>query len=193
MDLSSLFGTLLSSDALSGMSQATNTSTSDIQSVLGQALPSLMNGALSQAEGADTLEGFTNALSQHGAADTSNLTSFLGGVDLEDGAKIVNHLLGAQSSNVQEEIAQRSSVSKKKTMLILAAVAPLLMSMLGKETNTQQTQNSGLGISSILSGLMGGGDMGNILSGLLGGNAAPAPQQQSSGGFLASLFGKLFK
>ena len=89
MDINSLLSTVLSSDSVNQLSQTTNVSAQGVQSVLGSALPSLLNGALAQSNGADTAESFAGALTQHSADDTSDLAAFLSKVDLQDGGKIV--------------------------------------------------------------------------------------------------------
>ena len=54
MDINSLLGTVLSADSVNQLSQTTNVSAQGVQSVLGSALPSLLNGALAQSNGTDT-------------------------------------------------------------------------------------------------------------------------------------------
>ena len=94
MDMTSLITTLLSSDSVSGVGKAANADKSNVQSVLNAALPLLLNGAKAQSEDKSTAESFANALLSHGQKDTSNVASFLKNVDLDDGAKIIGHLLG---------------------------------------------------------------------------------------------------
>ena len=89
MDLSSIFGTLMSSEGISGIAEKTGASSLDIKNVLSSALPQLISGADKQNTDASTQQGFVNALSQHAGNDTSNLSSFFGKVDLADGAKII--------------------------------------------------------------------------------------------------------
>lgn len=169
MDISALLGTIMSSDSIKNMSQLTNVSSEGVQGVLGSALPSLLNGALAQSEGSDTAEGFAGALTQHAAVDTSDINAFLGNVDMEDGAKIVGHLLGSDSSAVFSEAAKKAGVSEKDSSNILSAAAPLLMSLLGKETGAQSQSGASGGIAGIMGALLKNADMGSLLSGLLGG------------------------
>ena len=99
MDITSLLGTLTNSDSLSGLAQTANVSTDSARSILSSALPSLLSGALAQSQDSETASGFANALTQHAASDTSSISSFLGGVDLADGGKILSHLLGTNSAS----------------------------------------------------------------------------------------------
>ena len=163
MDISALLGTIMSSDSIKNMSQLTNVSSEGVQGVLGSALPSLLNGALAQSEGSDTAEGFAGALTQHAAVDTSDINAFLGNVDMEDGAKIVGHLLGSDSSAVFSEAAKKAGVSEKDSSNILSAAAPLLMSLLGKETGAQSQSGASGGIAGIMGALLKNADMGSLV------------------------------
>ncbi len=167
MDMNSLIKTLLSSDSVSGVSKATKASDSNVQSVLNAALPLLLNGAKAQSEDKNTSESFANALLSHGQKDTSNLSSFLKNVDLEDGAKIVKHLLGDGDS--VKSIAKKSGVSTKEAGNILSAAAPLLMSLLGQQTTSKKNNNSAAALS-VASALLQNVDVGDLLGNLLGGN-----------------------
>ena len=183
MDITSLLGTVVSQDTMSQIGRAANVPTKDVQSVLMSALPSLLGGALNQATSQSTASGFAGALNQHAASNTSNLGSFLSSVDLDDGAKIIGHLLGGNSNAVAQQAAEKSGLSLGQTLKILSIAAPLLMSLLGKTAQTQQQaqtqsqtviplqqatqQSGGLNIGSIMSSLLKNVDVGKILLSLL--------------------------
>lgn len=169
MDLQKLAGTLLSSDSISGLSNATGTSNSDVTKVLAQALPALLNGANEQAKDKDTAESFANALSQHAKDDTKDLSSFMSNLDLADGAKIITHLLGSGKSDLIGEISENTDVSEKDTGAIISAAAPLLMSLLGQQTEEDEDKDSG--VEGLLGALLDNVDMGDLLVGLLTDNA----------------------
>ena len=188
MDITSLLGTVVSQDTMSQIGRAANVPTKDVQSVLMSALPSLLGGALNQATSQSTASGFAGALNQHAASNTSNLGSFLSSVDLDDGAKIIGHLLGGNSNAVAEQAAAKSGLSLGQTLKILSIAAPLVMSLLGKTAQSQQQvqaqpaqgnftpfqttaqpvqQTSGLNVGSIMSALLKNVDVGKILLSLL--------------------------
>lgn len=170
MDLKKLAGTLLSSDSIKGLTEATGASGRDITSVLSSALPTLLSGANAQAKDKDTAEGFVSALAQHAADDTSDLSKFLGNVDLKDGSKIIGHLLGANTDNVVSEVSDKAGVSEDKTASILSAVAPLLMSLLGQQADEDEDKESG--IDSLLGAVLDNVDVGSLLTGLLTDNSS---------------------
>lgn len=163
MDLKKITSTLLSSDSISGLSSLTGSSKKDVTSVLTSALPSLLTGANNQAKDNDTAESFANALADHAKADTSNLTSFLGKVDMADGAKIVTHLLGSGKSDVTDSVAKETGVSSKQTGQILSAAAPLMMSLLGQQADKDENKADGIG--ALVGSLLDNVDLVSLLTG----------------------------
>ena len=193
MDISALLGTVMSDDSVNGMSQTTAVSDAETRSILTAALPVLLGGALNQSNNSNTAAGFANALTQHSANNTSNLNSFFGNVDTDDGAKIVDHLFGANSDQIVAQIAGNSGVKKSDVKKVLAAAAPLLMSLLGQEVNTQQQTNSNAGVANIMGSLLGGGgnSTASLLAGLLGGGQQQQQQSNNSTSALSALLGLL--
>ena len=165
MDLSKIAGSLLSNDSLKGLSNLTGADNKDITNVLTSALPSLLSGATEQAKDKKTSEGFAAALAQHAKDDTSDLTSFLGNVDLADGAKIIGHLLGSGKEETVKKAAKASGVSKKKTGDILSAVGPMLLSLLGQQAEEDDDKETGA--SGLVGALLDNVDVGSLLSGLI--------------------------
>lgn len=185
MDLKALMETMLSTDSIEGMSKAAEVSEGDVKGVLASALPALLNGVQEQANGEETAEGFLGALGQHAKVDTNDMASFFSNVDVEDGGKIVGHLLGANTEAATQEVSERAGLGSGKTALILALAAPLLMSLLGQQQQQTAPAMTSSGIGSLMSGLLGGGQSTDLLSSLLGGGYQQ-PQQQS-GGLLSGL------
>ena len=165
MDLSKIAGSLLSNDSLKGLSNLTGADNKDITNVLTSALPSLLSGATEQAKNESTAASFAAALAQHAKDDTSDLTSFLGNVDLADGAKIIGHLLGSGKEEAVKKAAKASGVSEKKTGDILSAIAPMLLSLLGQQAEEDDDKESGA--SGLVGALLDNVDVGSLLSGLI--------------------------
>ena len=196
--MTSLITTLLSSDSVSGVGKAANADKGNVQSVLNAALPLLLNGAKAQSEDKSTAESFANALLSHGQKDTSNVASFLKNVDLDDGAKIIGHLLGNGDS--VKTIAKESGVSSKETSNILSAAAPLLMSLLGQGTSTKKNNNTAAALS-IASAVLQNVDVGDLLGNLLGGGstkkktaaAKKDDDNDSAAEVIGDILGKLLK
>lgn len=165
LDLGSLAGAFLDKDALSAVAEKAGVSTKDVTSVISQALPTLLNGASSQSSNKNTAEGFSQALLQHSGANTSNIASFLKGVDLEDGAKIVSHLLDGKTNNITDDLSKKLNLDSKQIATILSCAAPLLMSLLGKKAKESNKDNDSL--SSIASSLLSNVDVGSVLNSFL--------------------------
>ena len=194
MDINSLLGTLLSSDSVSGVSKATKADNNEVASVLNAALPMLLKGAKKQSEDKDTAESFATALLSHGKKDTSNLSSFLKNVDLDDGSKIIGHLLGKDDDSVKK-IAKSSGVSTKKTGDILSAAAPLLMSLLGQESASKKSDNN---VALELAGaLLKNVDVGDLIGDLLGGDnkkkKSSKKKDNDAGEIIGDILGTLLK
>ena len=177
MDLTALMSTLLSEESINGVGQKAGASNEQVRGVLGSALPLLLSGANAQATNVNTASSFAGALQQHAQNDTSNVGSFLGNVDMLDGAKIVAHLLGVNTASQTQTFAQQNNVSTATTGNILATAAPLLMSLIGQQAQPQNTNSANVG--GLMGSLLGSGDMTSLLGGLLGGGAAAQqPLQQ---------------
>lgn len=178
MDFNSIINTITGSDSISQLSSLTGTSQKDVSGILSAALPQLLSGAQGQATNKETAASFANALTAHGREDAADLSSFLGKVDMQDGQKIVDHLLGKnEAAATAEDLAKKSGVSASSITGILAAAAPLLMTLLGKQAaasaQASAQKDSGPDLSGIVGSLFGGGagadsggGLGNILSGL---------------------------
>ena len=191
MDLSKIAGSLLSSDSIKGLSNLTGTSTKDITSVLTNALPSLLKGVTEQAKNNSTAEGFANALAQHAKDDTSSLSGFLGKVDLADGAKIISHLLGSDKEETINRAVMASGVSANNVNAILSAIAPMLLSLLGKQTEEDGNQESG--VRGLVGNLLDNVDMGSLLSGLTGASSDKDDKKNDAGGIIGGILSGLLK
>ena len=170
--LNTIMKTLLSSDALSGIASTTGASESDVSSVLTSVLPSLLNGANTQATQTSTAASFVQALTDHSEKDTSDLTSFFKNVDLTDGTKIVKHLLGSTGTEETTKAAAKSSgVSAAQVAKIVAAAAPLLMTLVGKQTakksSSKKSDDSTSIVSSLATSLLSNVDATSIIKSLL--------------------------
>ena len=206
MDLTSMMQTMLSSESIAQMSEKTGTSTDEVKSVLLSALPAMLNGVQGQANNKDTVAGFAGALDSHAQDDTSDITAFLSNVDIQDGEKIVGHLLGSDAAATTKAAAEKAGLSTASTGSVLGAAAPLLMSLLGQQaTQTAQAQPQAQAAASSggLLSLLGGGaqqqaqpqqssGLGSLLGGLFGGGQQQAQAQQSGGdNLIGSMMGSM--
>ncbi|TBV26738.1 hypothetical protein DMZ43_06640 [Meridianimaribacter sp. CL38] len=169
---------LLNSDLgktiISGVSGQTNQPEDKTSSVLTMALPVLMQAMKRNASTPQGAEGLLGALnnSKHDGSILDNLGGlFSGGVDssvLDDGSKILGHVLGNKQQNVTNTLGAKSGMDAASVAQILKVAAPILMGVLGKESRQSNVSSQ--------SGLEG------LLGGLIKGNS---PQQEQS--FLESI------
>ena len=170
MDFNSIIKTLTDSDSVSQLSKVTGTNSNDITNILSSALPQLLSGAQQQATSKDTAASFANALATHGQQSSKDLSAFMNNVDLDDGQKIVNHLLGKENAQkTAKNISSNSGVSAGDITKVLSAAAPLLMTLMGQQAQKEQPK-AGADLSGIVGSLFGGGSssggVSDILSGL---------------------------
>ena len=180
---------LLSGGGVSAISKRTKLKTGEVANVLSAGIPILLTGMQRNSTTKDGEDSLRGALTDHSAADISDVGAFLKEADLKDGKKILGHVLGDNQKSIVERVSKASGVSTGKTTSILALIAPLLLTLLGGQ---QQQQGSGFNLLGLLGGLLGGGQQQqqspNLLSLLLGGGQQPVQQQQSAG-LLGSLLG----
>ena len=180
-----LLGKLVSTEALGTIGKTAKVSKNDVQKVLTNALPMLIVGMKNNASTEEGAAALTKALSDHAADNTDDVAAFLKNADVEDGQKILAHILGDEQENVQKTIATRAGISKNKTKLILAIAAPLLLSLLGQSNDN----SSSAGVGNLLGALLGGGNNGLggiLLNSLLG---SGSNNNSLGGALLGSLLG----
>lgn len=206
---------LLNSDIgksiISGVSGQTHQPEEKTNDVLTMALPVLMAAMKRNASTPQGAEGLMGALnsSKHDGSILDNLGGlFGGGVDqnvMEDGDKILGHVLGNKQANVQNAIGARAGVDSNSVAQILKIAAPILLGLLGKQTREKQV-NSPSGLEDLLGGMLSGnspkqeqsflesildadGD-GSIVDDVAGMVLSGNKKKGGLGGLLGGLFGK---
>ena len=193
----SILDTLLSGSSIGALSELTGAKGDQVQKVLAQAVPTLVTGMKNNASSKDGEASLASALTAHAKDDTSDVASFLKNADLNDGDKILSHILGGQKPAVESGIAKKAGVSKDKTATILSAAAPLLLSLLGSKKEEDEKESNSGGIGGLLGSLLGGGGSGNdgfglddVASMLLGGGSDgkyEKDEKEDSGGGLGGM------
>lgn len=195
-DISFLLGQLLSSNTLNEISKTVGVSKKDTKNVLVDALPQLLNGANNQVISSSTVSGFLNALTKHASDDSSNITNFFSSIDLADGGKIVKHLLGGDTEKIEEKVAKSSGVDVSKVGAILSSVAPLLLTLLGKQVATNKKEDSENASVDLLSSLLGGANNSVDFAGLASSFLKTSDNKKDNNDLLsnvAGIVGKLLK
>ncbi|CAM1356824.1 MULTISPECIES: DUF937 domain-containing protein [Tenacibaculum] len=207
---------LLNSDTgkaiISGVAGSTGQDTNKTSSVLTMALPVLMKAMQRNAATPQGAESLKSALNKHDGGILDNLGDlFNGGVNsdvLQDGNKILGHVLGNKQQGVEKVIGQKAGMDSGAVADILKTAAPILMGLLGKQSRQENINNSS-DLSGLLGGLLGGnsaqkeqsfleqildadgdGSIVDDVAGMILGNAGGS--QQKSGGLLGGLLGGVF-
>lgn len=145
MNLESLAGLLQGKD-LSKLASQVGGSEGEVKNGIMAALPAML-AALNKNTG--TEEG-ANSLNQaletkHDGSVLNNLEGYLKNPDLKDGAGILNHLFGAQTSNVAQAVSASSGLSQEGSVKMLQMMAPLVLGVLGQQKKENNLDAKGVG------------------------------------------------
>lgn len=154
---------LLNSDLgktiINGVAGSTGNDSSKTGNVLAMGLPVLMKAMQRNAATPQGAEGLMGALNKHDGGILDNLSNlFNGGVNtdvVQDGSKILGHILGSKASGVEQVIGQKAGIDAGSVGNILKTAAPILMGVLGKQTRQNGVSNSN-GIGDLIGGMLGG-------------------------------------
>ena len=209
---------LLNSDLgktiISGVSGSSGQSQDKTSGLLTMALPVLMKAMERNASTPKGAEGLMGAISgKHNGSILDNLGGlFGGGVDKEvvdDGDKILGHILGNKRSNVEQVLGQKAGMDSGAVASILKVAAPILMGVLGKSAS-QNNVSSPSGLGGLLGGLLGGASQsgpvtkeqtflekmldadgdGSVIDDVAGMVLGSGKKKGGLGGLLGGLFGK---
>ena len=143
-------------------------------------IPSLIGGLQHNADQGNE-QAIAGALVQHGSSNLLDSGSVdLNSVDTEDGAKIVQHIFGDQSTQLAHAIGQQTGASGNLVSQLLPILAPIVLAYLAKKlAGSQSGGGSGGMLGSILGSILSGGALGSILGGGLQSSQEPAPESPS--------------
>lgn len=160
MDLIS--GQLNNPSTLNKLGQSVGANPEQVEQLAKIGLPTLMKALSQNASTPDGASALAKALEQHEEDDEDDLDGFLGKVDTNEGAKILQHVLGGKTQTVQNNLASQTGLKSDQVSGLLTQLAPLVLGALGQQKKSQNLDASG--ISNMLSGVMSGD--GNDLMGM---------------------------
>ncbi len=145
MNLEALLGLLQGQD-LGQLAEQVGGNEGQVKNGVMAALPAMLT-ALSKNTGTEKgAEELNNALeTKHDGSILNNLSGYLSNPDLKDGAGILNHLFGSQTSNVANAVSQSSGLDSNGSMKMLQMLAPVLMGMLGQQKKQNNLDAEGIG------------------------------------------------
>ena len=145
MNLEALLGLLQGQD-LGNLASQVGGNEGEVKNGVMAALPAML-AALGKNAGTEKgAEELNNALEKkHAGSILDNLSGYLSNPDLKDGAGILNHLFGNQTSNVANAVSQSSGLDTNGSMKMLQMLAPILMGILGQQKKQNNLDAKGLG------------------------------------------------
>jgi hypothetical protein len=176
MDLMTLLNEgIASTSNMRTISKKTEANVDQVAAVLFSAVPVLISNMQKNADSKEGADSLRKALGDHAGQDVSDTAGFFENLDLQDGEKILGHILGSatQTDQVEKNLAARTGLKKSQVASILAMAAPLLLSYLGKEKENaekEEEKDAGGGLASMLESVLGGGspdsgfDIGSLIS-----------------------------
>jgi hypothetical protein len=163
IDVTSLMEAAIKSGALGQVSNMLGVDEKSAESAMEVVMPMLLKGMQGQAQNKETQYGFMQALLDHSKDDTDDLQKAVKNVDTVDGAKIVKHLLGAGQEEAAAKAKKKTGLDTKTILKIMAILAPILMSKMGKTAKTETAKAGSDDMFSIVGGLLDGVDAGDVI------------------------------
>ncbi len=170
MDLNSILGVLAAGNSANEIGKQFNVDSSKVTQVITSALPTLIGAMQKNASTESGAASLGKALNSHLGDSSINLSAD----GLADGGKILNKILGSNSSSVFSALGKQTGTTSTQVSGILSAIAPMLLGLLGKNQQSSNTGNDALG--ALLGSMLGGGNstsssiggLGSLLGGLFG-------------------------
>lgn len=205
---------LLSSDMgkqlINGASAQTGQPAGKTANVLSMALPVILGAMQRNAATPQGAQSLNNALedSRHDGSMLDQLGSLLGNGNadsglINDGAGILNHVLGDKQQRVTQNISNTSGVDAGSVAQIIKMAAPILMGILGSQKRKDNVGENGIGgllgsvlgkntdhDQSLLETILDSDGDGSIIDDVSGMVLGGSKKKGGLGGLLGGLFGK---
>lgn len=189
MDLLNLLNNQLKDpDVLKTMGQKVGAEPDQVEKLTSMGIPALLAAMQKNAKDERGAQGLDRALEAHADDPMDDIMGFLGGVDTNDGQKILQHVFSKPEA-VENQLSRQTGLQSNQVNGLLSQLAPLLLGALGKQKREQQVGANGL--SGLLGGLVqqtGGSGMQGMLMGLL-----DADKDGDIMDDVGNIVGKLFK
>lgn len=116
------------------IAEKSGASEDQVSQVIAAGLPLIVGSMAKNAQnktGADQLD--TAITKKHDGSLLDNLSSVTDNATINDGTKILSHVLGSNKDTAVTKVAERSGASSNATATILATLAPVVMAQLGRQ------------------------------------------------------------
>ena len=155
MDILDLLTNQLGNEnVLKELSKTANADPSQIQKAVSLGVPALLESLVRNAKTEEGALSLAKALDSHKDDKVDDIEGFLKNVDMEDGSKILGHILGGNKQKVQKNLAAQTGLQDNQVQDILKQLAPLLLGSLGKQKTSKNVGSDGL--QNMLAGVLAG-------------------------------------
>jgi hypothetical protein len=136
----------LDDQTVSQISGQLGTDPAKTEQAITAALPMLLGALGRNANSQQGAQSLSNALKRNhdGSILNNKQTALAQPGTLEDGMKILGHVLGAKQNNVQTGVSAVSGLDTNSTGQLLALLAPMVLGTLGKMQKDQNLEADGL-------------------------------------------------
>lgn len=140
MSLMQILQQQLDDQAMGALQQQIGADRGQVQSAVQAALPMLLGGLAGNASKSGGAQGLWAALAKdHDGGLLDNLSGFLGSPNApQQGQAILKHVLGGKQPQAEQALAGMAGLDAQKAGAMLAALAPMVMGMLGKMQDQNQ-------------------------------------------------------
>lgn len=160
MNIQELLTGNIGNELINGLSQQTGAEESKVSQVISLALPFMLEQMKRNTSSTQGAENLNNALDNHQGSVLDNISDVLNNSNTADGLGILTHIFGNKQNNIVENISKSSGISSENVMQILATLAPVVMSFLGKQK--QQSDLDSSGVAGLLGEILNGVQRGNL-------------------------------
>lgn len=127
----SILTQVLQSGVIQKISAQVNEPEDKVKTIVEEGGGTILSSIQSQLKGASPTSGIMQALKNHSGADLSDVPGMISSIDMKDGAKMLHHILGDQTGDLETGLSNKTGVSKNSVNQILSTIAPILMKFLG--------------------------------------------------------------
>lgn len=160
MNIQELLTGNIGNELINGLSQQTGAEESKVSQVISLALPFILEQMKRNTSSTQGAENLNNALDNHQGSVLDNISDVLNNSNTADGLGILTHIFGNKQNNIVENISKSSGISSENVMQILATLAPVVMSFLGKQK--QQSDLDSSGVAGLLGEILNGIQQSNL-------------------------------
>ena len=188
--LNMLMSSMTSQSSVNALSKKSGTTADQTGSFISMALPVLINYLTQNASSQNGAQSLAGALTQH--TDTSSIMRQFMNADSADGSAIIQHILGGDTSQVVNVLAQQNGMDSAQAESLLDNMAPGLMSELSAATSSAKKtgrQTGGFDFGNLLG--MFGDDPSEIAGMFTGGGASAGFSDGGVEDMMGNLMGML--